>query len=118
MEADELVFFAIGDSSYVDGRQLLRFLRRMRERFKNGEKNELQELSTIIYLEKRDGNVVKEEDEPEREERSGMSLQKRSSFSNSWCRTVRVVVAIDLLFCLILFGFWLAICRGLTCIFR
>ncbi|CAA7396506.1 unnamed protein product [Spirodela intermedia] len=56
-----------------------------------------------------------------------ISLPKSSSFTRlrsqqmarrSWCRQVRIVVAIDVLICLVLFAVWLAICRGLRCVSR
>lgn len=54
-----------------------------------------------------------------------ISLQKSSSFTRLrsqqmarrlWCRQVRIVVAIDVLICLVLFAVWLGICRGLRCV--
>lgn len=57
---------------------------------------------------------------------SPISLQKdfgssrfRSSSSHlrkKWCRQVRIILAIDVVVCLVLFGIWLAICGGLECI--
>ncbi|XP_038989965.1 phytolongin Phyl1.1 isoform X1 [Phoenix dactylifera] len=54
-----------------------------------------------------------------------MSLQKSSSLMRSpaqqigqrlWWRHVKVVVAADIIVCLVLFGVWLAVCKGFQCI--
>ncbi|KAI5640296.1 hypothetical protein M9H77_00322 [Catharanthus roseus] len=47
------------------------------------------------------------------------SMRFRSTTPNirkKWCRQVRIILAIDALVCLVLFGIWLGICRGLECI--
>ncbi|KAH0453610.1 hypothetical protein IEQ34_017934 [Dendrobium chrysotoxum] len=53
-----------------------------------------------------------------------MPLQKSLSARNRmqqngrrlWWRYVKILVAIDALLCLVLFGIWLAVCRGFQCI--
>lgn len=56
---------------------------------------------------------------------SGMSLQKSSSSvrplasqvgQRLWWRHVKLVVAADIILCLVLFGVWLAVCKGFKCI--
>lgn len=56
---------------------------------------------------------------------SSISLQKSSSSTRvrgqqfarkMWCRHVRLVLAIDAVICLVLFGIWLGICKGFKCI--
>lgn len=57
---------------------------------------------------------------------SNIALQKdlgstwtRSSTQNvrkKWCRHVRIILMIDVVVCLLLFGIWLVICRGIKCI--
>lgn len=56
---------------------------------------------------------------------SSISLQKdfgsmrfRSTSSNrkKWCRQVRIILAVDAVVCVVLFGIWLGICGGLECI--
>lgn len=56
---------------------------------------------------------------------SSISLQKdygsmrfRSTSSNreKWCRQVRIILAVDAVVCIVLFGIWLGICGGLDCI--
>ncbi|OVA01075.1 Longin domain [Macleaya cordata] len=57
---------------------------------------------------------------------STMSLQKGSSSMRIkssreyarrvWWRQVRIILAIDVVVCLVLFGIWLGICRGFSCI--
>ncbi|KAJ0977246.1 hypothetical protein J5N97_012720 [Dioscorea zingiberensis] len=50
----------------------------------------------------------------------GMSLQKSASTrargQRLWCRHVKIVAAIDVFLCLVLFGIWLAVCRGFQCV--
>lgn len=54
-----------------------------------------------------------------------MSLQKSSSLTRTqapqvaqrlWWRHVKLVVAADIILCLVLFGVWLAVCKGFKCI--
>eukprot|EP00268_Persea_americana_P043101 TRINITY_DN4321_c0_g1_i1.p1 TRINITY_DN4321_c0_g1~~TRINITY_DN4321_c0_g1_i1.p1 ORF type:complete len:274 (+),score=47.40 TRINITY_DN4321_c0_g1_i1:462-1283(+) len=56
---------------------------------------------------------------------SSISLQKSSSSTRirgqqlarrKWWRHVRIIIAIDVVICLVLFGIWLGICRGFQCI--
>ncbi|XP_027148723.1 phytolongin Phyl1.1-like [Coffea eugenioides] len=47
------------------------------------------------------------------------SMRFRSNslnFRKRWCRQVRIVLAIDIVVCLVLFGIWLVICGGVECI--
>ena len=47
------------------------------------------------------------------------SMRFRSNslnFRKRWCRQVRIVLAIDIVLCLVLFGIWLVICGGVECI--
>lgn len=50
----------------------------------------------------------------------GFSLQKSASMrakgQRLWCRHVKIVAAIDAFLCLLLFGIWLAVCRGFHCV--
>lgn len=57
-----------------------------------------------------------------------VSLQKCSSSSSGsrvrgqqmgqrlWCRHIKMVIAADALLCLVLFGVWMAVCRGFQCV--
>lgn len=53
-----------------------------------------------------------------------VSLRKSSSSRNrgpqharkSWCRHVKIVIAIDVILCVVLFGVWLGICGGFQCL--
>lgn len=56
---------------------------------------------------------------------SSISLQKSSSSTRvrgqqlarrKWWRHVRIILAVDAVICLVLFGIWLGICRGFQCI--
>ncbi|GAB2290535.1 hypothetical protein Dimus_024813 [Dionaea muscipula] len=51
-------------------------------------------------------------------ETSGSSMRRSASQSirRKWCRHVRVVIAIDVAVCLVLFIVWLAICHGFECL--
>ncbi|KAK9066795.1 hypothetical protein SSX86_014118 [Deinandra increscens subsp. villosa] len=47
---------------------------------------------------------------------SSMSRSSTQTVRNKWCRQVRIVLAIDVAVCLILFIVWLVVCRGTSCI--
>ncbi|KAJ0535826.1 putative Longin domain-containing protein [Helianthus annuus] len=47
---------------------------------------------------------------------SSMSRSSTQTIRNKWCRQVRIVLAIDVAVCLILFIVWLVVCRGTECI--
>ncbi|KAK9054288.1 hypothetical protein SSX86_025366 [Deinandra increscens subsp. villosa] len=49
-------------------------------------------------------------------EGSSMSRSRTQAVRNKWCRQVRIVLAIDLAVCLILFVVWMVVCRGTECI--
>ncbi|XP_074587527.1 phytolongin Phyl1.1-like [Curcuma longa] len=53
-----------------------------------------------------------------------MSLPRSSSSSRLsvqqgrrlWCRHVKIIIAVDVVICLLLFVVWLAVCQGFTCV--
>lgn len=47
---------------------------------------------------------------------SNSTRSKSSALQKKWCRQVRVILAVDVAICIVLFIIWLAICRGLECI--
>lgn len=47
---------------------------------------------------------------------SSMSRSSTQTIQNKWCRQVRIVLAIDVAVCLILFVVWIVVCRGTECI--
>ncbi|KAI3522252.1 hypothetical protein L1887_11746 [Cichorium endivia] len=47
---------------------------------------------------------------------SSMSRSSTQTIRNKWCRQVRIVLAIDIAVCLILFIVWIVVCRGTECI--
>ncbi|KAK1433404.1 hypothetical protein QVD17_10314 [Tagetes erecta] len=49
-------------------------------------------------------------------EGSSISRSSVQTIRNKWCRQVRIVLAVDVAVCLILFIVWLVVCRGTRCI--
>lgn len=47
---------------------------------------------------------------------SSMSRSSTQTIRTKWCRQVRIVLAIDVAVCLILFIVWIVVCRGTECI--
>ncbi|KAL7607278.1 phytolongin Phyl1.1 [Lactuca sativa] len=47
---------------------------------------------------------------------SSMGRSNTQNIRNKWCRQVRIVLAIDVAVCLILFVVWIVVCRGTECI--
>lgn len=47
---------------------------------------------------------------------SSMNRSSNQTIRNKWCRQVRIVLAIDVAVCLILFIVWLVVCRGTQCL--
>ncbi|WOK94556.1 hypothetical protein Cni_G03260 [Canna indica] len=54
-----------------------------------------------------------------------MQVQRSSSSSRRslqqagrrvWCRHVKIIVAVDVILCLVLFFIWLAVCKGFSCV--
>ncbi|KAL8250740.1 hypothetical protein R6Q59_034433 [Mikania micrantha] len=49
-------------------------------------------------------------------EASSMTRSSSQTVRNKWCRQVRIVLAIDVAVCLVLFIVWLVVCHGTECI--
>ncbi|XP_071711720.1 phytolongin Phyl1.1-like [Rutidosis leptorrhynchoides] len=47
---------------------------------------------------------------------SSMTSSSNQTVRNKWCRQVRIVLAIDVAVCLVLFIVWIVVCRGTECI--
>ncbi|CAL9158343.1 unnamed protein product [Musa hybrid cultivar] len=47
---------------------------------------------------------------------SSTRLRVQQAGRRLWCRHVKIVIATDIIICLILFGVWLAVCRGFHCL--
>ncbi|KAI3761117.1 hypothetical protein L1987_51525 [Smallanthus sonchifolius] len=47
---------------------------------------------------------------------SSVSRSRNQTVRNKWCRQVRIVLAIDVAVCLVLFVVWMMVCRGTECI--
>lgn len=47
---------------------------------------------------------------------SSMTRSSTQTIRNKWCRQVRIVLAVDVAICLILFIVWIVVCRGTECI--
>lgn len=56
--------------------------------------------------------------ELQREPSGSLRRSASQSIRRKWCRQVRIIIAIDVAICLVLFVVWLAICRGFQCLFR
>lgn len=59
------------------------------------------------------------------QEGGGMSIERSSSSNRTrrqqvgkrlWWRHVKIVVAVDIILCLVLFGVWLGVCKGFQCL--
>ncbi|XP_016502754.1 phytolongin Phyl1.1-like [Nicotiana tabacum] len=44
------------------------------------------------------------------------TISRSQNFQRRWCRHVRIVLAIDVVVCLVLFVIWLVICEGTKCL--
>nr|XP_043617262.1 phytolongin Phyl1.1 [Erigeron canadensis] len=47
---------------------------------------------------------------------SSMTRSSNQTVRTKWCRQVRIVLAIDIVICLILFIVWIVVCRGTECL--
>lgn len=82
------------------------------ENRKSGDKGGAKVDSSSIDPDNQGGSV----DGIASKEVSSMSRSTTQTIRNKWCRQVRIVLAIDVAVCLILFIVWIVVCRGTECI--
>lgn len=82
------------------------------ENRKSGDKGGAKVDSSSIDPDNQGGSV----DGIVSKEVSSMSRSTTQTIRNKWCRQVRIVLAIDVAVCLILFIVWIVVCRGTECI--
>lgn len=135
---DGNTYFAIAEPST----SVIRFLELMRDGFRNSVNKDLipvfhnsqssplmKTAEAPLLTRSRSDNEgrgapgemwIEMEVEPARPMPLQKSLSARSWMQQNgrrlWWRHVKILVAIDVLLCLVLFGIWLAVCRGFQCI--
>ncbi|KAI3785402.1 hypothetical protein L1987_44520 [Smallanthus sonchifolius] len=82
----------------------------MEEHRKSADKQGTKVDSSSLGLTDQDGSVAGTK------EVSSMSRSSAQTIRNKWCRQVRIVLAVDVAVCFILFIVWLVVCRGTACI--
>ncbi|URE10347.1 VAMP-like protein [Musa troglodytarum] len=137
---DGYTFFAIDDDGNAGNSEILLFLERLRDAFREVAKDDKvgDELSWVIRV--RAGGDTHEEKRPE--DVAGVSsralkvdvlqgpaggvislsrslscrLMAQQRARRLWWRQVKIVAAVDALLCLTMFAVWLVVCEGFQCV--